>query len=288
MWRSLAISYWITLAIAVLAAGFMVRIFIIFHDCGHGSFFASRQANAIVGTITGIITFTPYHQWRYDHAVHHATAGDLDRRGVGDVWTLTVAEYRSSPLRVRLSYRLFRHPLVMLGLGGIGIFGLRQRFPSGTGGRRERMSVYGTDLALAAIWLLAGMTMGLRAFLQIQLPILILGTAGGIWLFYVQHQFRGVRWSRHDSWNYYQAAIEGASFYRLPKVLQWFTGNIGFHHVHHLSPRIPNYLLEECHNAVPELREQPALTLAGSLSSLSLRLWDEENQRLVGFAEAGG
>jgi len=260
-----------------------VRTFIIFHDCGHGSFFKSRTANDTWGIITGILTFTPYYQWRHDHAVHHATAGNLDERGVGDVWTLTVQEYLDSSFWRKLGYRLFRNPLVMFVFGPFFVFVINQRFTHGAAGKRERYSVYWTNLALLGILALMGLTIGLKAFVLIQLPIIMFGTGTGVWLFYVQHQFEGVYWERHDKWDYATAALEGSSFYQLPRVLQWFTGNIGFHHVHHLGPRIPNYFLEKCHRENTIFQEIKPLTPLSSLKSLTLRLWDEERHKLVGF-----
>lgn len=283
MYRSLEVSYWITLALSFLAAGFLVRIFIIFHDCGHGSFFTSQRANDILGFITGVLTLTPYYGWRHEHAVHHATAGDLDRRGVGDIWTLTVREYRESPPRKRFKYRLYRNPLVMFVLGPLFVFLVRQRFASRRAGRRERHSVYWTNLAILGTVVLMGATMGLKAFVLLQLPIIVIASAAGVWLFYVQHQYEGVYWERHDKWDYVSVALQGSSFYKLPKVLQWFTGNIGFHHIHHLSPRIPNYHLERCHNENPMFQGAKSITLLASLKSFRYRLWDEDRHRLVGF-----
>jgi omega-6 fatty acid desaturase (delta-12 desaturase) len=285
MYLSLSVSYWLTLALAVVASGFMVRLFIIFHDCGHGSFFTSQRANAITGIITGIVTFTPYYDWRHAHAIHHATSGDLDRRGGGDVWTLTVDEYLAAPWWKRLAYRVFRFPLVTFGLGPSFIFLLVQRFPSASAkDARERHSVWWTNLALLLIFLLFAVTVGWQAFALIQLPILVIGGAAGVWLFYVQHQFEGMVWEHHDKWNYVTAALQGSSFYKLPKVLQWFTGNIGFHHIHHLSPRIPNYNLEPCYNSSPLFQAVKPVTIPSSLKSLKLRLWDERARHLVGFA----
>jgi acyl-lipid omega-6 desaturase (Delta-12 desaturase) len=283
MYRSLSVSYLLTLLLAVPAGGFLVRCFIIFHDCGHGAFFKAGWANTLAGYVTGIVTFTPYHQWRHDHAIHHATAGDLDRRGVGDVWTLTVKEYHASPLWRRTAYRIFRNPLVMFGIGPIAGFVIAARFPTQRGGRRERNSVYLTDLALLAILVVAWLTIGLRAYVLVQTPIMLIGGAAGLWLFYVQHQFPGVRWERHPIWDYTMAGMEGSSFYKLPRVLQWFTGNIGFHHIHHLNAHIPNYLLEQCHRENPALQTVTPLTLWGSLRALRLRLWDEERRKLVGY-----
>ncbi len=283
MYRSLEVSYWLTLALSILAAGFLMRVFIIFHDCGHGSFFKSRRANDVVGFATGILTFTPYYQWRHDHAVHHATAGDLDERGVGDVWTLTVQEYLEAPRWKRMGYRLFRHPLVMLGFGPFFVFVISQRFARKGAAKRERHSVYWTNLALLVILVLMGLTIGIRSFVLVHLPIIIIAGAVGVWMFYVQHQFEGVYWERHNNWDYATAALKGSSFYRLPRVLQWFTGNIGFHHIHHLGPRIPNYYLETCYRENPMFQEVKPITLLSSLKSLRLRLWDEEGHRMVGF-----
>lgn len=283
MVRSLTISYWLTLALAVPAAGFLVRIFIFFHDCGHGSFFKSQRANDILGIISGILTFTPYYAWRHAHAIHHATAGDLDRRGVGDIWTLTVREYLAAPTWKRLAYRIFRFPPIMFLLGPIVVFLLLQRFPIGEKAPRERMSVWATDLALLGVAALMSALIGLQAYLLIQIPVMVIAGAAGVWLFYVQHQFEGVYWERHANWDFVTSAMQGASFYRLPKVLQWFSGNIGFHHIHHLSPKIPNYKLQACFAANPIFQQVKPITLRSSLKSLGLHLWDEESRRLVGF-----
>ena len=279
----LGVSYWITLALAVVAAGFMARIFIIFHDCGHGSFFASRRANTILGYVCGILTLTPYEDWRHSHGVHHATIGDLDRRGTGDVYVMTVDEYLAAPRLKRIAYRLFRNPLVMFGLGPGAVFLLTHRFPHKGAGKRQRYSVYITNLAIAAIIGVASLTIGLRTYVAVQLPIFLIGFAAGVWLFYVQHQFEGVYWARHEAWDPMRAALEGASYYKLPKVLQWFTGNIGLHHIHHVRPRIPNYNLQQCYDEVPAMQAVEPLTMRKSLKSLGLHLWDEGQQKLVGF-----
>jgi len=281
---SLKISYALTLLLAIPAAGFMVRLFIIFHDCGHGSFFNSRKANNVVGYLTGIITFTPYFHWRHHHSIHHATAGDLDRRGTGDVWTATVDEYLSFPHWKKLFYRLYRNPVIMFLLNPLLLFGIGQRFAGRQTKGRERASVYWTNLALLGILVLAYFTIGLKAYFLVQLPILWLGTAAGVWLFYVQHNFDGVYWARHNEWDFVNAGLEGSSFYQLPKVLQWFTGNIGFHHIHHLSPRIPNYLLERCHRENSIFQVKP-VTLLTSLKSLTFRLWDENSRKLVNYRQ---
>jgi acyl-lipid omega-6 desaturase (Delta-12 desaturase) len=282
---SLRVSYWLTLLLAIPAAGFMMRTFILFHDCGHGSFFRSQRANDTLGIITGILTFTPYYSWRHAHAVHHATVADLDRRGVGDIWTLTVKEYQALSGRKKLIYRVTRNPLVMFTVGSLSVFLIGHRFAKRGDAQRERMSVMWTNLVLLAIITLLSFIIGLKAFILIQIPILFFGTSVGVWLFYVQHQFEGTYWARHNQWDYLTAALQGSSYYKLPKVLQWFTGNIGFHHIHHVSPRIPNYLLEKCHNAHPLFRQVEPLTLLSSLKSLRLRLWDEELQILVGYSE---
>lgn len=282
-YRALEVSYLLTLPIAILAGAVLVRVFIIFHDCGHGSFLPSKRANDIVGIITGIMTFTPYYHWRHSHAVHHSTAGDLDRRGTGDVWTLTVDEYLGLPPIERLWYRIYRSPFIILVFGPPVEFLLLHRFANKEFRTRERRSVYYTNAALAAIILVMSLLIGFENYLLVQVPIIMTATTVGVWLFYVQHQFEDVYWERHEEWDYVAAALDGSSFYKLPKVLQWFSGNIGFHHIHHLSPRIPNYRLEECHNATPAFQEVKPLTLLSSLKSLTFRLWDEENHRLVGY-----
>ncbi|MBP7867902.1 MAG: fatty acid desaturase [Acidobacteria bacterium] len=270
-------------ATMVVAAFLLVRIFILFHDCTHGSFFASRGANTALGYVTGILTFTPYHHWRHNHLVHHNTCADLDRRGLGDISTLTVEEYRAAPGLKRLGYRVLRTPFFLVSVGQAFFFLVAQRFPPSPGEKRERLSVAFTNLALAAILGIAAFTIGLGTFLLVQIPIMVLAGALGMWLFYVQHQFEGVYWSRHAAWDPLKAALQGSSFYRLPRVLQWFTGNIGFHHIHHALPRIPNYRLQACCEQTPQLRDVAPLTLRGSLKSLSLNLYDEQRKKLVSF-----
>jgi omega-6 fatty acid desaturase (delta-12 desaturase) len=280
---SLGVSYWLTLALAVPAAGFLVRVFIIFHDCGHGSFFKSRRANTFWGVVTGVLTFTPYQQWRHDHAVHHATSGDLDRRGTGDIWTMTVEEYESSSRWRRLAYRFVRNPFVLFVIAPMYLFLIQYRIPTRGARPRERRSVWATNLGLLAF--VGGMSLlvGFKTFVLVQFPISILGTVAGVWLFYVQHQFEGAYWSRGTQWDFVGAALQGSSFYKLPKVLQWFSGNIGFHHIHHLSPSIPNYNLEKCHDEEPAFQAVKAVTLWASFRSLTFRLWDERQRRLVGY-----
>lgn len=283
MHLSLRVSWWLTLPLALLAAGFLVRVFIIFHDCGHGSFFPSRKANDILGFITGVLTFAPYYHWRWEHALHHASSGDLDRRGTGDVWTLTVQEYLEASRWKRFAYRLARNPVILFGPAPLFLFLIKMRFPAAKAPPRERHSVAWTNLALVGVVAVMSCVFGLEAYLLLQVFIIMLAGSAGLWLFYVQHQFEGVHWERSEEWDYATAALKGSSFYKLPKVLQWFSGNIGFHHIHHLSPRIPNYHLEKCHRAEPLFQTVKPITLLGSLKSLTFRLWDEQRQRLVGY-----
>ncbi|GIP31933.1 fatty acid desaturase [Paenibacillus sp. J2TS4] len=282
---SLSLSYWLTLALAVLAGGFLIRIFIIFHDCCHSSFFKNRLANEIVGTITGILTYCPYHQWRYSHSVHHASSGNLNKRGTGDIWTLTVDEYLSaSPLK-RLAYRLYRNPFVMFGLGPIYIFLIDYRFNRKRAGRKERLNTYLTNLGIVSIACLLCWAIGWQAFLLVQGPIFFVSGAVGVWLFYVQHQFEETYFEKEEDWDYVKAALQGSSYYKLPKLLHWITGNIGYHHIHHLSPRIPNYNLEAVHNHHPFLQDVKAVTIASSFRSLRFRIWNEQSKSFIGFRE---
>jgi omega-6 fatty acid desaturase (delta-12 desaturase) len=278
-----SISYWLTLPLLVPAAGLLIRIFIIHHDCGHGSFFRSRRASDFWGGVTGLLTFTPYRHWQHQHALHHASSGNLDRRGAGDFWTMTVQEYLESSRWKRLAYRLTRNPFVLIVLGPLYLFLIQQRSVSLAYGQKNRASIYKTNLALLAVALLASATIGFQTFLLIQIPTLLLAGVAGVWLFYVQHQFEGVYWERSERWDFTRAALEGSSYYDLPRILHWFTGNIGFHHIHHLSPIIPNYNLERCHRENPVFGQVKRLTLWSSLKSLSFRLWDEQRKTLVGY-----
>ena len=285
MYLSLDISYWLTLGLAFPAAGFMVRMFIIFHDCGHGSFFKSKRANKIVGTILGSLVFTPYDRWHLDHAIHHSTVGNLDKRGNGDVWTLTVEEYNAlSPSR-KFEYRLYRNPVILFLIAPFLLFVVWFRFPKKGMNRSEHMSVYITDLILLAFGTAVSLLIGFKAFLMIQLPIAYIATSAGVWLFYVQHQYEDVIWSRHQEWDYKTMALEGSSYLKFPKLLQWFSGNIGFHHIHHLSPKIPNYNLEKCHKENAMFNDIKPVTFVPSIRTLRLRLWDEKLKRLIGFRE---
>jgi acyl-lipid omega-6 desaturase (Delta-12 desaturase) len=281
--RALLISYWLMFPIAILAAGFLVRIFIIFHDCGHGSFFKSKRANHATGALAGVLLLTPYRHWRWQHALHHGTAGDLDRRGSGDIWTLTVQEYLRSTRWRRLAYRLARNPIVLFVIAPLYVFVVHHRFAESTAPARERRSVHWTNWALLGIALMMSAVIGLKALLLIQLTVSAVAGALGLWLFYVQHQFEGAFWARSEDWNYTAAALQGSSFYKLPRILQWFTGNIGFHHIHHLSPRIPNYHLQQCHEADPFFNTIKPVTLLASLKFLTFRLWDEQRKVFVGF-----
>jgi omega-6 fatty acid desaturase (delta-12 desaturase) len=283
MYRSLAVSWWLTIPLAVLAGAFLVRVFIIFHDCGHGSFFKSRRANDVVGFITGLLTFTPYHHWRWEHSVHHASSGHLDRRGTGDIWTLTVQEYLESSRWRRFAYRLARNPVVLFVIAPLFLFVVMQRFPSPKANARDRHSVWWMNLAILGVAAGLSWAFGLKAYLVLQLTVMMIAGTAGLWMFYVQHQFEDVYWERGDEWDFAAAALEGSSFYKLPKILQWFSGNIGFHHIHHLSPRIPNYNLERCHESEPLFREVQPITLLSSLKSLNYRLWDEQDRKLVGY-----
>jgi omega-6 fatty acid desaturase (delta-12 desaturase) len=285
MYFSLRVSYWSTLLLAVPTAGFLVRTFIILHDCGHGSFFKSHQANRILGFLTGLLTFIPSYYWSHEHAKHHAYAGDLDNRGHGDVWTLTVREYLAQSRWMRLWYRIYRHPAVMFSVAPLYLFLIRHRFWHRRDSTAARWSMIKTNGGLLGILVMMSLTIGIKAYLMIQLPIIFLAATAGVWLFYVQHQFEKTYWERHDAWSFERVALEGSSFYKLPRILQWCTGNIGFHHVHHLRPRIPNYHLQKCHDSDLIFKTVKQLTLRSSLRSLTLHLWDEDGKRLVGFGD---
>lgn len=285
MYLSLEISYLITLGLSVLAAGFLVRLFIIFHDCGHGSFFRSQRANRIVGTILGSLIFTPYDRWHQTHAKHHATVGNLDKRGEGDVRTLTVEEYKQLPKREKLLYRLYRNPFFLFGLAPFLLFVLAFRYTKKKMNPREKRSIYIGNIMMITYVTGLVLLLGWKEFLMIQLPILILATSAGLWLFYVQHQYEGVIWVRNDEWDYAKMALEGSSYLKFPKILQWFSGNIGFHHIHHLSPMIPNYNLEKCQKENRMFDDIEPVTFISSMRSLKLRLWDEKRGKLVSFKE---
>jgi omega-6 fatty acid desaturase (delta-12 desaturase) len=276
-------SLWVTLVLAVPAGALLVRIFTLFHDCAHGSFFRSSRANSFWGFLMGVLTFTPYREWRHRHVLHHATSGDLDRRGMGDIWTLTVEEYLEASTWNRLTYRLTRNPIVLFVLSPLYFFLVHQRFQRSGTAKRERASVYWTNAVLLGVLSAAILAIGVKSYLLVQMPVLMIAATTGIWLFYVQHQFEGAYWERGEDWDFEVAAMSGSSFYQLPRILQWFTGSIGFHHVHHLSPAIPNYNLEKCHREHPMFRAVKPLTLRSSMKSLTFRLWDEQRRKLVSY-----
>lgn len=287
-YMSLSVSVWLTLALVIPTSGFLIRIFIIFHDCCHQSFFKDKKANEIVGTIMGIITFFPFGQWKNEHSVHHATSGNLSRRGTGDIWTLTVKEYAGLSRWKRLVYRLYRNPLVMFGLGPVFLFVFVYRWNRKDAKRKERLSTYFTNIMIIGLVAVLGWLLGWKEVLLIQGTILYLAGAAGIWLFYVQHQFEDTYFEYEDEWDYIHAAIQGSSFYKLPKWLQWITGNIGYHHIHHLIPQAPNYYLERIHESNDLLKNVPAIGLRLSLQSLRYRLWDEDSKRFVGLTQESG
>lgn len=281
---SLSVSFWLTLPIATVAAGFLVRIFIIFHDCCHGSFFTNRKANEIVGTIAGIMTCCPYHQWRASHSAHHSTSGNLDKHGEGDIWTLTVQEYLALPRIKQIAYRIYRNPLVLFGIGPSFTFLVKYRFNRKKAKKKERFNTYLTNIGIVGFAALLCWIVGWEAFLLVQGPIFLISGTAGVWLFYVQHNFERTYYEKNDKWNHLDASLQGSSFYKLPRVLQWFTGNIGFHHIHHLSPRVPNYNLNRAHDENKLFQQVAPITLLSSVKSLKFRIWDEHRKKLVGFS----
>ncbi|MEH7686983.1 fatty acid desaturase [Bacillus safensis] len=283
---SLNISYLLTLFFAVIAAGFLVRVFIIFHDCCHQSFFKQKPLNHLFGFLTGVLTLFPYLQWQRDHSIHHATSSNLDKRGTGDIWLLTVKEYQEASAWTKFRYRFYRNPFVMFILGPIFVFLLKNRFNVKNARKKERWNTYFTNVSIIALAAATCLLFGWQEFLLVQGPIFLISGSIGVWLFYVQHTFEDSYFEADEHWNYVQAAVEGSSFYKLPKLLQWLTGNIGYHHVHHLSPRVPNYLLEHAHDQSEPLQNVPTITLKTSLESMKFRLWDEETKAFVTFREA--
>ncbi|WP_059103139.1 fatty acid desaturase [Shouchella shacheensis] len=283
---SLSVSYLLTLLFTVVAAGFLTRIFIIFHDCCHQSFFSNKRANFLLGTICGIMTLFPYLQWRHSHSVHHATSSNLDKRGTGDIWVLTVDEYRSAPLSRKIAYRIYRNPFVLFGIGPFYEFLIKNRFNRKDARLKERMNTYLINVAIVGFIALFCYLLGWQSFLMVQGPIFFISGSVGIWLFYVQHTFEDSYFEEDENWEFVKAAVEGSSYYKLPKIVQWLTGNIGFHHVHHLSPKVPNYKLEAVHSNTKPLENVPTITLATSLRSLKFRLWDEQGKQFVSFKES--
>ncbi|MSR20016.1 MAG: fatty acid desaturase [Gemmatimonadetes bacterium] len=285
--RSLEVGYWLTLLVAIPAAGFMMRMFMIQHDCGHGSFFRSRAARDWVGRAIGVVLLTPYDYWKRTHAYHHAHSGDLDFRGFGDVDTLTVREYLSSPRAQRFRYRLYRHPLVLFGIAPFFLFLVKHRFPWDIprDWKQAWAGVWWTNLAIVGVVVAMGATIGLERFLLVQVPITLLASTAGVWMFYVQHQYEDTYWQRHEQWDYYDASLYGSSYLVLPKPLQWLTASIGVHHVHHMSARIPNYKLQQVHDENPEFQIVERVRFRDTLKLINLALWDEEGGRLIRFKD---
>lgn len=283
-YRSLAVSYWLTLALSVVAGGFVVRTFIVQHDCGHGSFFRSARLGVAVGRLCSMFTLLPYGYFRRYHGAHHATSGKLHARGV-DIETLTVREYLALDRGGRFRYRMIRNPVILFVVGPLLYFVVSMRLPilARSQSKRERNSILLTDVALALVWGAMIALVGLANFIRLELPIIIIASTTGLWLFYVQHQFEHTYWAESDDWDYGRAALEGSSYYALPTVLEWFTGYIGLHHVHHLSVRVPSYRLTECHRGIPILASVPRMTITDGLKTMGLKLWDEESHRLVGW-----
>ncbi len=287
-YRALAVGYWLVLLVAVPAAGFMMRLFIIQHDCGHGSFLRSRRARDWIGRLIGVLLLTPYDYWKRTHAYHHAHSGDLDFRGMGDVDTFTVAEYFSWSRWHRLKYRLYRHPIVLFAIGPVWQFGVKHRYPwdAPRNWTMAWRSVWWTNAGIAAGVTGGALAVGIRPFLLVQAPITMMATAAGVWMFYVQHQFEHTYWDRHEEWDYYDASLHGASYLVLPRPLDWLTGSIGVHHVHHMSPRIPNYRLRQAHEENPEFHEVTRIRPSDTIGLVRRALWDEDERRLVTFGEA--
>lgn len=284
MVRSLEVSYALTLVLILVASFFLLRIFIFFHDCGHNSFFPSKRLNKIVGFWLGVLVFTPGEQWWHSHAIHHATSGNLDKRGIGDVTTMTLEEYLQEKWANRFGYRFFRNPIIMFGLGPIYMFLIMHRFATPRYGKKETMSVIWTNVAILAIAISMSLLIGWKQYLMIQLPIAWLAGALGIWMFYLQHQFEETYWERDPEWNYVASALLGASFYKLPRIFQWFTGNIGYHHIHHLSPRIPNYNLDRAHENSPLIQKWTRqINFGQERRVLQMKVWDEPIRKMRGF-----
>lgn len=275
--------YWISLLLAVPAAGFHIKTFIIMHDCGHNSYFKNPGLCTLTGRICGLITFTPYYDWRRSHAIHHASVSNLDKRGIGDVWTLTVEEYRSSPVIKKMIYRIFRNPVFLFGIAPVFLFLIIMRFPHDNMSRKELKSILLTDLMLGIIITALSLLFGFPVVLKVILPIVFLSTMGGVWLFYVQHQFENVYWAHSSVWSLEKAALNGSSYYKLPGIINWFSGNIGLHHIHHLNSRIPNYNLRKCFREIPQVKDIKPITFFHSIKLAFLNLWDEKSGKLINF-----
>jgi len=287
MYRSLEVGYWLTFLVAIPTSLFMVRIFVLQHDCGHNSFFRSRKANNWVGMACSIFTFVPFYYWRRTHALHHAAAGDLDHRGVGDFYTMTVDEYAAKTKWEQFKYRLYRNPIVMFMIAPTVVFvvGYRFDFLKRKDWKRERKGLLWTNLGLLAVAVVMTLLIGLPSYLIVQLTIVFLGAGIGTWFFFVQHNYEDAYWASGDDWDYTTAALQGSSYYKLPRILQWFTGSIGFHHIHHLSPKIPNYNLEKAHNENEIFQTPVTLTLRTGFETTNLSLWDDENRKMINFRQ---
>nr|WP_289038913.1 fatty acid desaturase [uncultured Allobacillus sp.] len=284
-YEAISVSLILSIVLSILAGGFVVRVFIIFHDCCHGSFFKNRKLNHFVGTVTGILTMFPYEKWKREHSIHHATSSNLDKRGTGDVWIMTVEEYKKASKLERLQYRLYRNPFIMFVLGPLYLFLVTNRLNRKDAKKKERRNTYLTNVSIIGIIALLIWVIGWSSFLIVQLPIMFVAGSLGIWLFYVQHQFEDSYFEDEAEWDYVKAAIDGSSYYKLPRVLQWITGNIGYHHVHHLSPKVPNYNLEQVHESTPPLQQATTITVGSSLKSIRFRLYDEKSKTFVHFKE---
>lgn len=289
MMAAVDVTYWLTLALAVPAAAFTVRLFIIQHDCGHRSFFRSRRLNDLLGALIGVFTFTPHGYWRRAHNLHHATCGNLEKRGIGDVSVLTVSEYENLPAWKRLAYRVYRNPLALLVVGPVYLFLIKYRLPMDLIRRYPALlvGVMGTNLAIAGALFGLGLSFGYADVLMVQIPIVLLSSAAGVWLFYVQHQFERTYWKDDNDWEFHEASVMASSYYHLPAILRWFSGNIGIHHLHHLSSRIPNYRLAACLKEIPALQTLNRFGFRTSLKCFRLALWDEATERLVSFKSVG-
>ena len=277
------LSIWITLVLSVISSAFLVRLFVLFHDCCHGAFFPWRWGNRVFGYVAGILTFTAYEDWQRTHIIHHSNSGDLDNRGIGDVWTLTVEEYLSASLHKRLAYRIFRNPLILFSIIPLVLFLIVHRFPSGGAKKREKYSVAFTNIAIASVVMVLSLTLGFWNYLLMQFPMLVVAASVGTWLFYIQHQYEEAYWARNDNWDMTRSGLEGSSYYQLPTVLEWIVGNIGYHHIHHVRSNIPNYNLKRCQNEIDAFQSVKPITLRKSFQSLWLNLWDEQDQKLVSF-----